>query len=88
MSQVYDCAALSKMLSGHTYISEAKIEQYETHKADLRELKRLAKNTARMMNTKTFLSAKREHILLTRLISSAPKKERAKRLPVRIFIRE
>ena len=43
MSQVYDCAALSKMLSGHTYISEAKIEQYETHKADLRELKRLAK---------------------------------------------
>ena len=31
------------MLSGHTYISEAKIEQYETHKADLRELKRLAK---------------------------------------------
>lgn len=43
MSQVYDCAALSKMLSGHTYISETKIEQYDTHKADLRELKRLVK---------------------------------------------
>lgn len=43
MSQVYDCAALSKMLNGHTYISETKVEQYETHKSDLKELKRLVK---------------------------------------------
>ena len=85
MSQVYDCAALSKMLSGHTYISEAKIEQYETHKADLRELKRLAKKYCSDDEYKNFLSAKREHILPTRLISSAPKKEGQKRLPERIF---
>ena len=43
MSKVYVCAALSRMLSGHTYISETKIEQYNTHKSDLRELKRLVK---------------------------------------------
>ncbi len=43
MSQIYDCAALSKMLDGHTYISETKIKQYDTHKSDLKELKQLVK---------------------------------------------
>ena len=43
MSQVYDCAALSRMLSGQTYISETKIKQYDTHKSDLKELKQLVK---------------------------------------------
>lgn len=43
LSQLFDCAVLSKTLSGYTYISEEKIAEYETHKADLKELKALMK---------------------------------------------
>lgn len=43
LSQLYDCAVLSKTLSGYKYISEEKIGEYETHKKDLKELKYLVK---------------------------------------------
>lgn len=43
MSALYDCAVLSKILSGCKCISEQKINEYNTHKTDLRQLKYLIK---------------------------------------------
>lgn len=42
-SRVYDCAALSVVLSGEQYISKVKVAQYEKHKQDLKTLKALVK---------------------------------------------
>lgn len=43
MSAIYDCAVLSKILSGFSSISEEKVDEYNRHKKDLAELKRLVK---------------------------------------------
>lgn len=40
---LFDCASLGKLLEGHRYISEVKVEQYAAHQRDLRELKTLLK---------------------------------------------
>lgn len=40
---LFDCASLGKLLEGHRYISEVKVEQYNAHQRDLRELKGLLK---------------------------------------------
>lgn len=43
MSAIYDCAKLSGLLEGCTYISERKVCQYEAHKKDLANLKYIIK---------------------------------------------
>lgn len=43
LSRIYDCAVLSKILSGYSSVSEEKVDEYNIHKKDLAELKRLIK---------------------------------------------
>lgn len=47
MANIYDCASLSKLLDGKTYISEVKIKEYDTHGNDLKALKYLIKKYAK-----------------------------------------
>lgn len=43
LRDLYEWGVLCDILQGHKYISEAKIQTYETHKADLELLKRMVK---------------------------------------------
>ncbi len=43
MEKIYDSASLSKMLKGKAYISQTKVEEYDTHQNDANELKYLLK---------------------------------------------
>lgn len=47
LAAMYDWSVLNDILSGHKYISEAKIGVYEQHKQDLKELKRFVKTYAK-----------------------------------------
>ncbi len=57
LSRLYDCAALVKILSGAPSISQSKVNEYETHKKDLKELKTLIKKYLPKEYGKMFRSA-------------------------------
>lgn len=57
LSRLYDCAALVKILSGASSISQSKVNEYETHKKDLKELKTLIKKYLPKEYGKMFRSA-------------------------------
>lgn len=44
LKEVFDCAKLTQMLGRHDYICDAKIEQFNTNKTDLKKLKEYVKN--------------------------------------------
>ncbi len=44
LKAVYDWTLLSELLINHRYISESKVDQYDQHKKDLLELKRIIKS--------------------------------------------
>lgn len=56
--KLYDWALLDRMLHGKLSISEAKIEDYEKHKADLKLLKQLLKQYNRTLYKEMFLTQK------------------------------
>ncbi|HIT34398.1 MAG TPA: type II CRISPR RNA-guided endonuclease Cas9 [Candidatus Faecousia intestinigallinarum] len=57
MRAVYDCALLSKEKGGKRYISEAKVEVYETHRRDLQWLKQFVR---KYLNAKDYREIFRE----------------------------
>lgn len=46
LKQIFDAAKLAQMLGSHQYICEAKVEQFNTNKSDLRRLKVFVKENA------------------------------------------
>ena len=46
LKQIFDAAKLAQMLGSHQYICEAKVEQFNTNKSDLRRLKDFVKENA------------------------------------------
>lgn len=46
LKQIFDAAKLAQMLGSHQYICEAKVEQFNTNKSDLRRLKEFVKENA------------------------------------------
>lgn len=46
MKEIYDIGLLAGIMKGHTYLSEARVEEYEKHASDLGILKRVMKRHA------------------------------------------
>lgn len=45
MKEIYDAAILNRIMNGYTYLSDARVAEYEKHKSDLACLKHYIKNT-------------------------------------------
>lgn len=58
MSKLYDCAVLSKILSGETSISRVKIKEFNQHKEDLKKLKYIVKKYCKDKYDELFRSNK------------------------------
>ena len=73
MSKLYDCAVLSKILSGETSISNVKIKEYNQHKDDLKELKYIIKKYCKDQYDNFFRSDKGYSLYVSNFKSSSVK---------------